>query len=33
MAKQKPKNEAQPDRKHEGITRITVGGFKAIAEE
>jgi len=33
MARQKPKNEAQPDQNHQGITRITVGGFKAIAEE
>ncbi len=33
MAKQKPKDEHQPERHHEGITRITVGGFKSIAEE
>lgn len=33
MAKQKPKNEPPPGRHNEGITQITVGGFKSIAEE
>ncbi|GAC1354288.1 MAG: hypothetical protein NVSMB38_32340 [Ktedonobacteraceae bacterium] len=33
MARKKPKNESQPERHNEGITRIMVGGFKSIAEE
>ena len=33
MAKQKPRNESQSELRSEGITRITVGGFKSIAEE
>jgi len=33
MAAQKPKNTSQSEHHHEGITQITVGGFKSIAEE
>ncbi len=33
MAVQKPKNASQSQQHREGITRITVGGFKSIAEE
>ncbi len=33
MAKQRPKNEQQPEWRNNGITRTTVGGFKSIAEE
>ncbi|MHB8598206.1 MAG: AAA family ATPase [Ktedonobacteraceae bacterium] len=33
MAQQQPQNTSQPDRAKEGITRITVGGFKSIIEE
>jgi len=33
MAVQKPRNAPQPEQHHEGIARITVGGFKSIAEE
>ena len=33
MAQQQPQNPTQPERGKEGITRITVGGFKSIVEE
>ncbi len=33
MAQQQPQNPTPPDRSKEGITRITVGGFKSIVEE
>ena len=33
MAVQKLENTSQSQQRHEGITRITVGGFKSIAEE
>jgi predicted ATPase len=33
MAKQQPQNTSQPERGKEGITRITVGGFKSIVQE
>ena len=33
MAGQKPKSLSQPERDQEGITRITVGGFKSISQE
>jgi len=33
MAKQKPKEEQQAPKKYDYITKITVAGFKSIAEE
>src|SRR5712691_8890256 len=33
MADQKPKSEPQPEHNREGITRITVSGFKSISRE
>src|SRR5712691_1121420 len=33
MADQKPKSEPQPEHNREGITRITVSGFKSISQE
>src|SRR5258706_11391143 len=33
MAQQKPKGQSQSARNTEGITRITVGGFKSISQE
>src|SRR6266446_6274232 len=33
MAQQKPKGQSQSARNTEGITRITVGGFKSINKE
>src|SRR2546426_299286 len=33
MAGQKPKSESRPERNKEGITRITVAGFKSISQE
>lgn len=33
MAAQQPQNATRPERGKEGITRITVGGFKSIVEE
>src|SRR2546426_3911195 len=33
MAGRKPKSESRPERNKEGITRITVAGFKSISQE
>src|SRR5438105_3173910 len=33
MANENPIKTSQPERKQEGITRITVGGFKSIVQE
>ncbi len=33
MAERKPKSKSQPKSNTEGITRITVGGFKSINQE
>src|SRR2546425_12979745 len=33
MAGRKPKSESRPERNKEGITRITVAGFKSISQK